>query len=96
MNNADIGDLTLQFFAINKAYLQENDTLKTMLREQGLSAHQIRTELRRRLRQHQVQKTAFETLVKCSQRIEKILQKDDDLSEKLLKNLAKIQKLDMN
>lgn len=96
MRTADAGALTFEFFAIRKAYLQENDILKTMLREQSLCAQQIRTELRRRLKQQQIRETAFETLVRCSQRIEKILLKDDELSEKLLKNLAKIQKRDMN
>ena len=96
MNTSDLGDLTLQFFSIKDAYFRENGILKTMLRERGLSSSQLRAELRRRLKQQQVQETAVETLLKCARRIEAILDKDDELSERLTKTLAGNQKHKMN
>jgi hypothetical protein len=92
---ADLGNLAFEFFEIKDAYWRENEILKTMLRERGLSLRQIRGELRSRLKQQQVRETALETLVRCSQKIETILQ-EIDASNKLAKTLAKTQKCDMN
>ncbi|MFZ0798238.1 MAG: hypothetical protein WCA13_13620 [Terriglobales bacterium] len=94
-DSADLGKMAFDFFEVKKAYSRENQILRSMLQEQGLSLRRIQAELRRRLKRQGVEETAVETLVRCAHRIEKILEAIE-LSERTTRSRAKTERNKMN
>lgn len=79
-----VGKLVTIVFESAERYRLENEILRTLLLEKGLSRKQIAREVRGYLRKHKVHESAVQTFATSSQQIREILA-DLDLSKQVAK-----------